>query len=182
MRTGRIARAGQTGSFRRCWFYRIKIGEQGLAAGLPRHSHKCDKIIGRRAGDAARRYASVAVSVENASVVVHGDFVEIQKIAVLVTATLLPNAASALNRIVWRSVDGYPSLTFIISSGNEGIPFALETVCLVVTWLIGAYEATSGPADTSADRLGMRSVLDPMRCTHIDIANPGLSAVRADFK
>src|SRR5256885_6995286 len=161
MRTGRIARPGRTGSFRRCRFYRVKIGEQGLAAGLPRHSHKRDKIVGRCARDAARRHAAVAVSVENASMIVHSNFVEIQQIAVLVTATLLPNTGVTLNRIVWRSVDRYPRLTLIVSSGDKGIPFAWETVCLVVTWLICSYEAASSSAGGPPDRLGMRSVLDP---------------------
>src|SRR5436190_22338659 len=110
MRTGRIARPGQTGSFRRCRFYWVKIGEQGLAAGLPRHSHKRDKIVGCCACNAARRDASVAVPVENASMVVHSNFVEIQQIAVLVTATLLPNAGITLNGIIWRSVDRCPRL------------------------------------------------------------------------
>src|SRR5438270_8122802 len=181
MRTGRIARAGQAGSFRRCWFYRVKIGEQGLAAGLPRHSHKGDKIIGRCACDAAFGHTSIAVAIENPASVVHGDFVEIQQIAVLVTATLLPNAGVTLNRIVWRSVDGYPCLPSIVGCGNKGIPFARETIGLVVTWLICAYEATTGASSTPADRLGMHSILDPMRCTNIDVANPSLAAVRADF-
>src|SRR5437588_7321279 len=181
MRTGRIARAGQAGSFRRCWFYRVKIDEQGLAAGLPRHSHKGDKIIGRCACDAAFGYTSIAVAVENPASVVHGDFVEIQQIAVLMAATLLPNAGVTLNWIVWRSVDGYPCLPSIVGCGNKGIPFARETIGLVVTWLICAYEATTGASSTPADRLGMHSILDPMRCTNIDVANPALSAVRADF-
>src|SRR5438094_7707740 len=99
MRTGRIARPGQTGSFRRCRFYWVKIGEQGLAAGLPRHSHKRDKIVGRCARDAARGYATVAVSVESAAMVVHGDFVKIEQIAVIVAAALLPDPSLALNGI-----------------------------------------------------------------------------------
>src|SRR5437879_10265732 len=158
MRTGRIACPGQTRSFRRARFHRIKIGEQGLAAGLPRHSHKRDKIIGRCACDAAFGHTSIAVAIENPASVVHGDFVEIQQIAVLVTATLLPNAGVTLNRIVWRSVDGYPGLTFIVSSGNEGIPFACETVCLVVPRLICGYEAASSSAGTPPDRSSMHSV------------------------
>src|SRR5437773_6907380 len=119
MRTGRIARAGQAGSFRRCWFYRVKIGEQGLAAGLPRHSHKRDKIVRRCACDAAFGHTPVAVAVENPASVVYGDFVEIEQIAVLVTATLLPNAGVTLNRIVWRSVDRYPGLPLIVSRRNK---------------------------------------------------------------
>src|SRR5438128_12026424 len=181
MRTGRIACPGQTRSFRRARFYWVKIGEQGLTAGLPCHSHKCNKIIGGCARDATFSHASVAVAVENASMVIDSDFVEIQQIAVLVTATLLPNAGVTLNRIVWRSVDGCPCLPSIVSCGNKGIPFARETVGLVVTWLICAYEATTGASSTPADRLGMHSILDPMRCTNIDVANPSLAAVRADF-
>src|SRR5207253_6794205 len=181
MRTGRIACPGQTRSFRRARFYWVKIGEQGLTAGLPCHSHKCNKIIGGCARDATFSHASVAVAVENASMVVHGDFVEIQQIAVLMTATLLPNAGVTLSRIVWRSVDGCPCLPSIVGRGNEGIPFARETGGLVVAWLIGGYEAASGASSTPADRLGMHSILDPMRCTNIDVANPSLAAVRADF-
>src|SRR5437870_7435441 len=181
MRTGRIACPGQTRSFRRARFYWVKIGEQGLTAGLPCHSHKCNKIIGGCARDATFSHASIAVSVENASMVIHGDFVEIQQISVLVTATLLPNAGVTLNRIVWRSVDCYPALPSIVGRGNKGIPFARETVCLVVAWLISGYEAASGAASIPADCLGMHCVLDPMRCTNIDVANPSLAAVGADF-
>src|SRR5438445_10687445 len=181
MRTGRIARPGQAGRFRRFRFYWVKIGEQRLATGLPRHSHKGDKIIGRCACDAAFGHTSIAVAIENPASVVHGDFVEIQQIAILVTATLLPNAGVTLNRVIWRSVDCCPRLTLIVSGGNEGIPFACETVCLVVTRLICGYEAASSSAGTPADRLSMHSVLDPVRCTNIDVANPGLAAVRADF-
>src|SRR2546427_5674988 len=181
MSTSRIARPGQAGSFRRCRFYGVKIGEQGLSAGLPRHSHKRDKIVGRCARDATRRHAAVAVSVENPASVVHGDFVEVEQIAILVTATLLPNTGVTLNRIVWRSVDGCPCLPSIVGRGNEGIPFARETGGLVVARLIGGYEAASGASSTPADRLGMHSILDPMRCTNIDVANPSLAAVRADF-
>src|SRR5437660_778676 len=181
MRTGRIARPGQAGRFRRFRFYWVKIGEQRLATGLPRHSHKGDKIIGRCACDAAFGHTSIAIAVENPASVVHGDFVEIQQIAVLMTATLLPNAGVTLNWIVWRSVDGCPCLPSIVGRGNEGIPFARETGGLVVAWLIGGYEAASGASSTPADRLGMHSILDPMRCTNIDVANPSLAAVRADF-
>src|SRR5882724_8980877 len=141
MRTVGIARAGQARSFRRRWFYRVKIGEQRFAARLPRHSHEGDKVIGRCAGDAARRHASVAVSVESASVVVHRDFVEIEQIAVVVAAALLPDTGPALNGIIWRGVDCHPRLTLVVSRGNERVPFARETAGLVIARLIGAYEA-----------------------------------------
>src|SRR5438093_4195171 len=177
MGTGRIARTGQTWRFRRSWFYRVKIGEQRFAAGLPRHSHKCDKIIGCCARDAARCHASVAVSIESASVVVHRDFVEIQQIAVVVAAALLPDTGPALNGIIWRGVDCHPRLTLVVGGGNERVPFARETAGLVIARLIGAYEAASGASGTSADRLGMCSILDSMRCTNIDIANPSLAPV-----
>src|SRR4030095_3345373 len=100
MRTGRIARAGQARSFRRRWFYWIEVGEQRFAAGLPRYSHKRDKVIGRRGCGAAFDSAAVAVSVENAPMVIHGDFVEVEQIAILMAAALLPNACVTLNGIV----------------------------------------------------------------------------------
>src|SRR5882724_12735710 len=181
MRTGGIARAGQAGSFRRCWFYRVKIGEQAPASRLPRNAHEGDEIIGGCAGDAALSHAPVAVSVESAPMIVHGAFVEIQQIAVVVAAALLPDTGPALNGIIWRGVDCHPRLPLVVGGGNERVPFARETAGLVIARLIGAYKATSGATGTSADGFRMCSILDSMRCTNIYIANPGLAAVRADF-
>src|SRR6266403_912120 len=110
MRTSRIARPGQAGSFRRCWFYRVKIGEQALASRLPRNAHEGDEIVGGCAGDAPFSHAPVAVAVESAPMVVYRDFVEIEQIAVVVAAALLPDTGPALNGIIWRSVDRYPGL------------------------------------------------------------------------
>src|SRR5205085_4057139 len=181
MRTGRIARPGQTGSFRRCRFYRVQIGEQGLASRLPGNTHEGDKIIARCARDAARRHAAVAVSVENASMVVHGDFVKIEQIAVVVAAALLPDPGLALNGIVRRRVDRHPRLTFVVRRSDERVPLSRETAGLIIARPIGAYKPTSGATGTSTNRLGVRSVLDSMRCTNIDIANPCLTAIGADF-
>src|SRR5207248_1545675 len=161
--------------------YWVKIGEQGLAAGLPRHSHKRDKIVGRCARDAARGYATVAVSVESAAMVVHGDFVKVEQIAVVVAAALLPDPSLALNGIVRRRVHCHPRLTFVVSRRDERVPLSGETAGLIIARPIGSYKATSGATGTSTNRLGVRSVLDSMRRTNIDIANPCLTAVGADF-
>src|SRR4029077_1227755 len=96
-------------------------------------------------------------------------------------AALLPNAGITLDRVIRRSVDRCPGLAFIVCSCNKGIPFAWKTVGLVVGSLVGAYEATSGASRASADCLSMHSVLDAVRCTNIHIADPRLSAVRADL-
>src|SRR5437773_2210710 len=154
MRTSRIARAGQARSFRRCWFYRVKIGEQAPASRLPGNAHEGDEIIGGCAGDASLGHASVAVSVENASMIVHGDFVEIQQIAVIVAAALLPNAGRTLNRIVRRRVDRHPRLTFVVSRSDERVPLSRETAGLVIAWLIGADEAASGASRSEERRVG----------------------------
>src|SRR5438445_4785106 len=53
MRGGRIARAGQTGRFRRHRLGRVLAGEQPLAARLARHAHEGDEIVARRAGEAS---------------------------------------------------------------------------------------------------------------------------------
>src|SRR5438094_8367337 len=156
MRTGRIARAGQAGSFRRCWFYRVKIGEQRLATGLPRHAHERDKIIGGCAGDAPFSHAPIAVSVESAAMVVYRDFVEVEQIAVIVAAALLPDPSLALNGIVRRRVDRHPRLTFVVSSSDERVPLYRETAGLVFDWLIRADEAESGASRTSSNRLVRR--------------------------
>src|SRR5438094_7410122 len=181
MRTGRIARAGQAGSFRRCWFYRVKIGEQWLATGLTRHAHERDKIIGGCAGDAPFSHAPIAVSVESAAMVVYRDFVEVEQIAVIVAAALLPDPSLALNGIVRRRVDRHPRLTFVVSRSDERVPLPRETASLIIARPIGAYKPTSRATGTSTNRLGVRSVLDSMRRTNIDIANPCLTAVGADF-
>src|SRR5207244_12673937 len=93
--TGGIARAGETRRFWRYWFGCIKTGEQALTSRLARHAHEGDKIIGSYARDAAFGDAPVAVSVEDVPFVVHGDFVNIEQIPVLRTATLLPAASHA---------------------------------------------------------------------------------------
>src|SRR6266403_456129 len=175
MRTGRIARPGQTGSFRRCRFYWVKIGEQGLAAGLPRHSHKRDKIIACCACDAALSHAPITVAVENPPSVVHRDFVKIEQIAVVVAAALLPDPSLALNGIVSRRVDRHPRLTFVVRRSDERVPLSRETAGLIIARPIGASKATSGATGTSTNRLGVRSVLDSMRRTNIDIAIPCLA-------
>src|SRR5437867_3705507 len=181
MRTGGIARAGQAGSFRRCWFYRVKIGEQAPASRLPRNAHEGDEIIGGCARDAALSHAPVAVSVESASMVVHRDLVKIEQIAVIVAAALLPDPSLALNGIVRRRVDRHPRLTFVVSRSDERVPLPRETASLIIARPIGAYKPTSRATGTSTNRLGVRSVLDSMRRTNIDIANPCLTAVGADF-
>src|SRR5438067_8871361 len=100
MRSDGIARTGQARRFGRYRFDCVKTGEQALASGLPRHTHEGDKIIGSRAGDAARSHAAIAVPVQSPPFVVHRDFVEVEQVSIIMAAALLPDAGFALDGIV----------------------------------------------------------------------------------
>src|SRR6266513_5271967 len=104
MRSSWIACAGKARRFRRQRGSRICIcvvsGEQGLTTRLARDAHESGEIIRRRAGDAAVCNTPITVAVENASVFIHGDFVEVEKVAVLMAAALLPDAGGVLNGII----------------------------------------------------------------------------------
>src|SRR6266403_5733266 len=181
MGSGRVARTRQARGFCCNRLSRVQIREQALASRLPGNTHEGNKIIACCARDAAFSHAPVAVAVENPAMVVHRDLVKVEQIAVIVAATLLPNPSLALNGIVRRRVDRHPRLTFIVSRSDERVPLSRETAGLIIARPIGAYKAASRATGTSANRLGVRSVLDSMRRTNIDIANPCLTAVGADF-
>src|SRR5436309_15453607 len=125
MGSGGITRAGQTRRFCRYWFGCIKTGEQALTSRLARHAHEGDKIIGSCARDAAFGDAPVAVSVEDVPFIVHGDFVKIEQIAVLMTATLLPDARNALHGIVGCGVKRRPRCAAIDVCGDELVLFTM---------------------------------------------------------
>src|SRR5206468_8965086 len=172
MGSGRVARTRQARGFCCNRFSRVQIGEQALASRLPGNTHEGNKIIACCARDTTLSDAPITVSVENPPSVVYRDLVKIEQIAVVVAAALLPDPSLALNRIVRRRVDRHPRLTFVVSRRDERVPLSGETARLVIARPIGAYKATSGATGTSTDRLGVRSVLDSMRRTNIDIANP----------
>src|SRR5438105_3368384 len=110
MRSSGIARAGQAGGFRRDGFggTRIKRSQQWFAAELARDAHEGAKIVGSRAGDARPTPAAVAVAIEHTAFVVDRDLVKIQQVAIVMAATLLPDAGHALDGIIRGSVDRLP--------------------------------------------------------------------------
>src|SRR5438093_7061433 len=172
MRRGGIARTGEARRFGRYWFGCVKTGEQPFATRLTRNPHEGNKVIGCRAGDAARGHATIAVSIQNSAFVIDGDFVEVEQVSVLMAATLLPDAGHALNRTVWRRVDRRPGLATVISGGDEGVPFARETYRLVIARDISAQEPDGRAAGAATYRFDFSGVLDAVRCADVEIISP----------
>src|SRR5207244_6791901 len=110
MGRGGIARTGEAGRLRHCGFVYVWVvaGENTLAATLTRHAHVGVKIVGRRTGDAGPARTAVAVAIEHMAFVVHRDFVEVEQVAIVMAATLLPDTGHALNRIIRGGVDRCP--------------------------------------------------------------------------
>src|SRR6266404_5245494 len=101
---------------------RVKAGKQRLATGLVRNAHEGSEIVRRSPSNAAFAYTTIAVAVKDPSVFVHSDFVEVEKIAILVAAALLPDTGGMLNGIIRCRVDCDPVCAAIISGGDKGIP------------------------------------------------------------
>src|SRR4051812_39682921 len=136
MRGKRIARAGETGRLRQQGLGRVGrivvTLEKAYSAALPRHAHARGEIVRGSARNASGVYASVTVSVEDPAFVVGCDFIEIKKVAVLMSSAILPDTAGVLNGIVRRGVNDGPVLTAIVGRGNERVPLARKAVCLVI--------------------------------------------------
>src|SRR5207302_4496733 len=141
MRAGGIARAGEAWRFRRQRGSDVGVtimaGEQSLSTALASHSHIGNEIIRGCAGNATCSYAAVAVAVQNAAFVIDGYFIEVEKIAICRSATLLPDAGHALHGIVRRGVNGRPRLAAVIGGSDESVPFAWKAVGLVVAVHVG---------------------------------------------
>src|SRR5439155_1073703 len=148
---------------------------------LARHAHEGGEIFGRCPGDAPRADTAVAVSIQDSAFVIDRDFVEVEQVAVLVAAPLLPDAGHALDGIVRRGVDRDPGPAPVIGRGDERVPDPRETVRLVVAGHVGADEAAGGAARAAADRLGVHGVLDSVRRADVEIIDPGQAAVLADL-
>src|SRR3981081_454486 len=164
MRSGGIPCPRQTWRLRCTCYSCVRTciigGEQTLAARLTCHAHECDKIVSRSAGDTTFGHATVTVAIKHAAFVVDGDFVEVEKVAVQMAATLLPDARHALHRIIRGGVTRRPSHAAVVGGGYERVPFTGETYRLVVARDIGAQEANGRAAGASADRLDFGGILD----------------------
>src|SRR5207237_10078666 len=99
-----------------------------------------------RAGDAGWGHAAIAGALEQPAFAVHGEFVKVEKVRVLMAAALLPDAGHALNGIVRGGVDRRPGHAGVVGGGDERIPFARETYRLVIARDIRAREADRAPA------------------------------------
>src|SRR6266478_1004603 len=177
MRSRWIAFAGKARRFRRqrCGGVRtsVETREQRLSTRLPRDTHEGGEIIRRSAGDAALCHTAIAVAVENASVFIHGDFVEVEKIAVLVAAALLPDSGGMLNGIIRCRVNRHPVCPVVVSRGDERVPIPREAYCLVITGDISTEEADCGAAAIAAYGLNFGGVHDALGSADIDVIRPG---------
>src|SRR5438874_13611872 len=101
MRSRWIARAGKAGGFRRqcCSGIRVPVvaGEQRLTTRLARDTYEGGEIVRRSAGDAAICHTAIAVTVEDAAVLIDSDFGEVEHVDVLIATVLLRDAACALH-------------------------------------------------------------------------------------
>src|SRR5438552_17050176 len=143
-----IARSGKTWGL---WHdrldrIRIKLGDDRLAAELSGHPHVGGEIIRRTPRDTAHRHATITVTVEDTAVVVDRDLIKIEQVAILMAATCLPDSAHVLHRIVRGSIDSSPGNTAVVGRGDVCVPFARETVGLLVTVYVGPEEANCGAA------------------------------------
>src|SRR5437660_9118718 len=118
-----IARPGKAGRFwqRRFVYVHVVALQNTLAAALTRDAHICGEIIGRRAGDTTLGHAAVAVAVKNVTFVIHCDLVKIKQVAIVMAATLLPDASHALNGIIRSGVYRRPRGAAIVGGGDERI-------------------------------------------------------------
>ena len=136
---------------------------------MARDAHEGDEIVGCRAGDTAWGHAAIAVAIEHPAFAVHGDFVKVEKVTVLMAAALLPDAGHALNGIVRGGVDRRPGHAAVVGGGDERIPFAREAYRLVIARDIGAREANGRAAGAAAYCLDLRCVLDAVRGADVEI-------------
>src|SRR5712692_7524775 len=150
MRSRRIARSREARRFRCYRFGGVEASEQALAAGLPRHAHEGSNFLGSCACDAALGHTAVAVAIEHPAFGADGDFVKVEQIAVLMGATLLPDASHALNGIIRGGVDRGPSLAAVVGGRDERVPFARETNGLIVAGRVSAEEANGRAAGAAA--------------------------------
>src|SRR6267378_7296911 len=139
--------AGEAGRLRRDRFggIRIERREYWFTAGLSRDAHVRGEVVRRGARDAACAYTTIAEAIERPALCVDGDFVEVEKIPVIMAATLLPDTGHALHWVVRRGIDRRPSLPVVVGSGDKGIPFAGEATGLVIARHVCANETYGRP-------------------------------------
>src|SRR5882762_1808032 len=111
--------------------------------------------------------AAVIVSEQHAAFAIHRDFVEIEQVAVRVTAAALPDAAQSLDRVVRRGVDYAPVIAAVIGRGDVEIPETRKGYSLIKTWPVSAKKTDCGTAVVTGDCFGEYSIDDPMRYAQV---------------
>ena len=139
---------------------------------MARDAHEGSEVVRGSARNTTIAYATIAVAVKDAPVLIDGDFVEVEQVAVLMATALLPDTAGMLNGIIRSSVHRDPMLPVIIGRGDECVPIAGEANRLVIAGNVGAEETYSGTAGAATYCLYFGSVLDAMRSADIDVTRP----------
>ena len=134
----------------------------------------------RRIADAVAD-ATVVVSEEHTTSVVNCDFIEVEKVSIVVTAASQPNAGCTLHRIVRTGIHNGPTVAAIEGGGHKGIPDARERRALEITRPISAEETYGSAIVVTSDCFGKGSILDSVRRAEVGIFRPRRSVISADL-
>src|SRR5882762_1244709 len=108
MRGKRIAHTRKASRFRSHGGRRVRGAihecEQASATRLTGDAHVSGEVIGSRARDTLLTNTAVAVAIKHAAAVIHRNLVEVEQVAFVMSAALLPDTGHILNRIVRRGV------------------------------------------------------------------------------
>src|ERR1700731_2902165 len=165
---GRLRSARSTGQVGR----RIVAGEDAAAPGLTSHGHPGGEVVRAGPADAAGGGATIAIAVKNVALIVDGDFSEVEQVAVLRAAALLPDAGGVLHGIVRRDVDGRPGRTAIKGAGDEGVPFAGKAKGLVIPRRIGTEETDCRAPITATNCFDLGGVNDAVSRAKVKGTSP----------
>src|SRR5207248_9142098 len=84
--------------------------------------------------------AAIRVTDEPAALGIDGEIVKVEQISTAGAGRALQAHGACLDRIVWRSIDGNPSVPAIIRGGDVEVP-DVGTVQVCAVWIAGACRA-----------------------------------------
>src|SRR5258708_422790 len=185
MRGQRIAQTRKASGFRSRGTRRVRCAvhesEQTLATGLPGYTQARGEVIRCRACNTFFAHTAVAVAIKHAGSVVHRNLVEVEQVAIVMAAALLPDTSHTLNGIIRRGIYGRPGRTAVIGRGYEHIPLARKTIGLIVTVYVRAKKTYRCTARAAANRLDFHSVLHAVKCAKVEIIGPSHTVIVTDL-
>ena len=171
--------AGQAGVGRCAWLGAVVLGVERLAGNLP-HDLREGGIGVLRRIEIAAAHAAVGVAVHRVAVLVDGDLVEVEQVAVGGIAAGVPDAADALHDIVGRGVDGDPALAAVVGGREVDVPEAGEVRRHRIALGRGADIGTRCTVGVARDGVGEHHVLEAHLRTQLDARQPGPALVLGD--